>query len=342
MPFVGSRWVPGPGEPQEAPQRIGSQIVGQQPVPAQAPSPGYNTGIAGGGGVPDTTGPTPAPQTGWTSQQREQFKNSWMGTGQDRAAQDALLQQQGLTLDKAGRARLPSGELIDLRLGASAGGITPTWTGIAGQGLKTGQKPSLGGGGGDGGIGAGGAAGTTGGATGGPGFGGDIRSSILAQLHQSQMPSAADLQGQYQPFLNELDRGATQARAQLAERLAQQGLNAGGQGGALDAGLNSLNEDLGAQRGRLVSEVTGRELAARRQQIAQALQLGTGVMSLDQQQALQREMAQLDAQLRREGYGVQKELAGQQMGYNYDQLQAEQDYRQAQLRAMQAQYGAGV
>jgi hypothetical protein len=71
----------------------------------------------------------------------------------------------------------------------------------------------------------------------------------------------------------------------------------------------------GQAAGAFESEVIGREIAAKRDEIAQALQLYGSRLTAEQQLEMQQQLAQLDAALQREGYGVQREgLALQRYG----------------------------
>jgi hypothetical protein len=65
-------------------------------------------------------------------------------------------------------------------------------------------------------------------------------------------------------------------------------------------------ERSGQAAGAFESEVIGREIAARRDEIAQALQLYGSRLTADQQMGLQRELASLEAALSREGMGLQR------------------------------------
>jgi hypothetical protein len=71
----------------------------------------------------------------------------------------------------------------------------------------------------------------------------------------------------------------------------------------------------GQAAGALEAEVIGRDIAAQRDEIAQQLAMAGNMISDDKRLELQNALAQLDAQLRREGYGVQREgLANQRYG----------------------------
>jgi hypothetical protein len=66
-------------------------------------------------------------------------------------------------------------------------------------------------------------------------------------------------------------------------------------------------ERQGQAAGAFESEVIGREIAAKRDEIQQALSLYGSMLSDDKRIALQQQLSQLDAALRREGYGLQRE-----------------------------------
>lgn len=82
-------------------------------------------------------------------------------------------------------------------------------------------------------------------------------------------------------------------------------------------------ERSGQAAGAFESEVIGREIAARRDEIMQALQLYGSRLSTEQQLELQRELGQLNASLQREGFGIQRDELGlrrDQMGLANDQF----------------------
>jgi len=75
-------------------------------------------------------------------------------------------------------------------------------------------------------------------------------------------------------------------------------------------------ERQGQRVGGFEAELMGRELGARRQEIAQALSSMQGMLSADQQAALQREMSALDAAIRREGMGQQNDQFNKNLALN--------------------------
>jgi hypothetical protein len=97
---------------------------------------------------PQNTGVVPPGQTK-TPWDRNTFRDSWMGTGNNVGAQDALLKQYGLNISGNGTVTLPSGEQMDIRRGARAGDNTAQWMGVGGGGASygTGNDPRIAGGG---------------------------------------------------------------------------------------------------------------------------------------------------------------------------------------------------
>lgn len=250
--------------------------------------------------------PPPAPPGGDTSAVRQQmatpggpqpfdrtaFRDSWMATGSDKAAQDALLAQYSLQLDPAGRVRLPSGELMDLRLGAKAGGTQATWTG----------EHQFGGGAGAGAPGAGGAGGP-----GGPSnpFQDQIRQIILAQLQNLQQPFDPNTDPEFQVGMGAANAQAQRVRQQAqkaaAERLAAQGYSVAGGGGALPEEVQALFEDQSYQLSGLAAQMVGRTLQDRRSQLQTLLNMAMQSGDAEAARATQLQMAAIDAELRRMG-----------------------------------------
>jgi len=73
------------------------------------------------------------------------------------------------------------------------------------------------------------------------------------------------------------------------------------QSGALQGEERVASERAGQAKGQFEADLVGRELQARRQEIAQYMTMLGGVISDDERSMLQRELADLDAALRREG-----------------------------------------
>jgi hypothetical protein len=88
--------------------------------------------------------------------------------------------------------------------------------------------------------------------------------------------------------------------------------------GALRGENRMATERMGQRVGGFEAELIGRELTAKRNEIMQALASMQGMLTADQQLALQRELALLDNALR-----------SQQMGYNNDQFAAQLGFNHA-------------
>ena len=71
-------------------------------------------------------------------------------------------------------------------------------------------------------------------------------------------------------------------------------------------------ERLGQRTGAFEADLVGREITGRRNEIAQALESMRGMLSQDQQLALQRELGLLDASMRERGLGLEQQRMGQQ------------------------------
>lgn len=80
------------------------------------------------------------------------------------------------------------------------------------------------------------------------------------------------------------------------------------------------SERLGQQAGAFEAEIIGREKAARREEIQQALTLWGSMMSNEQQLALQKELAQLSAQERAADRELQSRFQSQSLAQQQDQF----------------------
>lgn len=267
---------------------------------AQPPTPGGWNGPANGG---VTGAAQPAQKSPWD---REAFRDAWMGTGTDVKRQNDLLGQYGLSLDGAGRTTLPSGEVMDLRIGAKSGQNLAGWTGVDGGGLKTGQAPGAGdGGGGGGGVG-------------GSGGGAGVPTGAMGQLYQMLMQRAT--QGLAVDRNDPTIRAQADAYSANAERARRNYLADTAEKSSPYANLQGearmSAEQMGRDTGAFEAELVAREQVARRNEIAQALASAQGMLSQDQQLALQRELANLNASIQQQQLGLQ----GRQMGMQNDQF----------------------
>lgn len=83
--------------------------------------------------------------------------------------------------------------------------------------------------------------------------------------------------------------------------------------GALRGQERMTRERAGQAIGSFEAELVGKELQNRRDEIRQALEQFGGMLDADQQRQLQRELANLDAQLKQQGLDVQSSLGGREL-----------------------------
>jgi hypothetical protein len=205
----------------------------------------------------------------------------------------------------------PSGDRADFGEGQSdaltAGG--QIWSDFGGRN---------GGGAPGGGAGVGGDV-ALGGGGGSPAYADGMSEAIQRLLKRGEAPITGDdpsIAAQFLPQRNALERGAQLARAAAAQRGAVTGTNIGGAGGALDAEVNSINEDVGAKSGELMGELVGRELAGRRGDVVNAIQFAQG----EERLALQKQLQDIDAQLRQQGLDLQGRSLNNQNAQFYDTM----------------------
>ena len=135
-----------------------------------------------------------------------------------------------------------------------------------------------------------------------------IRDKLMALLSQDPSNVSLDdpnLVPQMNAYNRQSQRAFDNSRSVMAERMAAEGTN---NSGAFDAGLEGLLQARGEGEANFGASLVGQEVQARRQEVMQALQMGQGIMSQDQERQLRRELADLDAQLQREGFGIQREM----------------------------------
>ncbi len=158
-------------------------------------------------------------------------------------------------------------------------------------------------------------------------FATNVQNKLTSELNLSDTVNQNDpaYQQQLETFRFNADRNTDRQRAAMAQRMHAQGTATGG---GLDTGV----ERLVAQQGEAEQGFEGDLLKNFRQQnidrMSRALQLGTGLMSQEQEQNLR-------AALAREGYALQKELATADLDFRkqsfYDQLGQNLGLSEAQL-----------
>lgn len=244
-----------------------------------------------------------APANSAQAWNREGFRDSWMSTGTDVGRQNALLSQYNLTPDAAGRVTLPSGEVMDLRIGAKAGQNLAAWTGVAGGGAKFGQAAGLDGGG-SGDSASMSASGTSAGA-----FDPRVEQLYNMLLSRAQQGTAID---RNDPII----RAQSDAYGANAERARRDYLGDVAEKSSPYANMQGEQrvtaEKLGQDTGAFEAELMGRELTSRRSEIAQALQQMQGLLTQEQQFSLTQELSRLDNAIKQQQLGLQSQQMGQQ------------------------------
>ena len=208
-------------------------------------------------------------------------------TPQELAARAGDLAKVGITIHKStsgDNIRLPDGRLVDVIQDAGptaasknikawqvegAGGrvATPTAAPLSGAGSSPVGGP-------------------------GQGRGDELYNMLLARAKQGLdiNPESPMIRQQVDPYTAQVERARRNYLADVAE---QSGPLANIQGERRVA-----SERAGQASGLFESQLIGRELQARRDEIAQALASMQGMLSQEQQLAMQRELAQLDASIR--------------------------------------------
>lgn len=236
--------------------------------------------------------PTAAPKSPFN---REQFRDAWMSTGTDVNRQNELLNMHGLTADGAGRFTLPTGEVIDGRIGARAGINQAAWTGV-------GPTAGPGGDGGSGGGGYGQTSGSIGGAggAGAGGFMGSVREQLMKILQQSQQPVDANSDQITVPMeaaQNEAQRQLEGEQKALAE--AQYAQGRGSASNELTQGIQQSRERVAGSLGNLRGQLLQRVAEQRVGQLQQALSLAVASGDAEAARALQMQLAQMQNSLQR-------------------------------------------
>ncbi len=119
-----------------------------------------------------------------------------------------------------------------------------------------------------------------------------------------------NLQPQMAAYEKTAQRGNMSNRAALAERMTAEGL---GSSGAMDAGIERGNQNTADATAGYGARLVGEEVKARRTEVMQALQLAMQLGATEEENALRRELAQLDAQLRTSALDVSKGLGQGQL-----------------------------
>ena len=298
-----------PRLPQQQPQ-LGAPSAGTAPLPA-SPASTYNREALSQG------------LQGLQFSGNSQFNaGDWIGQHQGDFA-------QGVQMVGADKIRLPDGEIVDISRDVGAGGQGGAWWGSEKDWQAANARGAYGAPG-QGGGGGGQAFGAPGGA-GGPSGGVDeaMRAALLRLMGRSE-PGAIDvnsdpnLSPQARAYAAARQRSAAQEREQTAERAAFQGLNSGGQGsGAFDTSLAGIQENAGRDIAGNEAGLVGQEVAARRNDLQQALQLANAIGARDQASQLQQQLAQLDTTYRYAALNQQNSQFGDTYGLDRAKYESE-------------------
>lgn len=142
------------------------------------------------------------------------------------------------------------------------------------------------------------------------------RDQILGMMQQNPVPDANDpvIKAQTDAFGAGQMRAARQAKAEAAEKLAAEGMS----GGANELAARAADERAGNAMGAFAADLTNREYVRRKQEIQDFMKMNAATIDADQARMLQRELAQLDAQIRREGFNVQSSLGNRELDVRSD------------------------
>lgn len=147
----------------------------------------------------------------------------------------------------------------------------------------------------------------------------DIQAAIARLLSRGEQPvTKGSVAGQFDPVSASFQRGGQRAKQAAAERAAYQGQNAGGAGGSLSGDDASIDEDVSNSEGLAMSKFMTDELSARRSDVVNALNFAQG----EEKIALQKQLADIDANLRQQALGLQSTSINNQNSQFYDNYAA--------------------
>lgn len=132
------------------------------------------------------------------------------------------------------------------------------------------------------------------------------------------------LQAQNVAYRNEQDRVRQMRRAAEAESLATQGLSSSG---ALDQAVASGYNDMGLNTAGFAAKLVGDELIRRREALMQAMQMGLSDANTAEGRALQKELADIDNQLRRYQIDTQNTQFNNDLGFRMGAFEADNERR---------------
>ena len=142
------------------------------------------------------------------------------------------------------------------------------------------------------------------------------------------------VRGQFGPASVAMKRNAERSKMAAAERAAFQGTNIGGAGGPLDSEMRGIDENLGESEGKLMAQLIGDEIRARRGDLESALQFAQG----EERNALTMQIAEMDAELRKLGINTQDRQFNQSLNQQDKQFKANIDLQYKNLSQQDRQF----
>jgi hypothetical protein len=232
---------------------------------------------------------------------RNAFRDAWMSTGTDVNRQNQLLQQYGIQISPNGTATLPTGEIMDLRIGAKSGQNLAGWTGVGAvnNGVTTyfnNGTPAQ----------SGGYSSSSTSITPASNPQSDQLYNMLLQRAQQGLnvdPNDPVIKGQSDAYNAQLDRARRNYLSDLAESAGPYA------SGAMLGQARQTAEAEGQQGAAFQSQLMGRELQSRRDEIQQALAQMGSMLSDEQRLALQKELGYLNDATQRYGIGTSADTA---------------------------------
>jgi hypothetical protein len=150
----------------------------------------------------------------------------------------------------------------------------------------------------------------------------DLVAKLMAQDPSKISINDPELANAAESNYRGLDRARQAERSAMAERAAAQGL---GDSGAMDAGVESGFQNMGESQGAFQSKLVLDKMSEMKSQITQALQVGAGILSSDQNAALQRDLANLNAAMQAEGLKQSDKHFYDDLGFRIGQSEADQN-----------------
>lgn len=154
-----------------------------------------------------------------------------------------------------------------------------------------------------------------------------MREIMMGRLKTAQEPVSAD-----SPGIRELisarrlesQRGSERQRQVLAERMAAQNL---GDSGAMDAGVERIEQNRSEADSGAVAEILGGELQSKRQEVMQLLQMAAQLGDTEAARTLQAQMSAIDAQIQQQQMADVNSRFGADLGFRKSSFMDDLSYK---------------